>query len=92
LRIITQEVVAYPKKGADCAKSHVVLEDHGAAKALGKTGVMVQEALTLICAHPKDKGAGVNVGYSHRYYPAQRDPGFLERATSVLGSVQFADL
>ena len=92
LKIIKHEVVTYPKIGSDCAKSHSVIEDHGATKKVGKTGVMVQQALTLTCAHPKDKGVGVSVGYSHRYYPEQRDPRFLEKATSVLESVEFADL
>ena len=92
LKLIKHEVVTYPNKGTDCTKSHMAAEDHAAAKKVGKTGVMVQEALTLTCAHPKDKGVGVNVGYSHRYYPEQRDPMFLEKATSVLDSVEFADL
>lgn len=92
LRIVEHEVVTYPKHGTNCVKSHSVIEDHGAAKKVGKTGVMVQEALVLTCIHPKDKGVGVNVGYSHRYYPDQRAPGFLEKATSVLESVEFTDL
>jgi hypothetical protein len=92
LKLIKHEVVTEPNKGTDCARSHMAAEDHGAAKKVGKTGIMVQEALMLTCAHPKDKGVGVNVGYSHRYYPEQRDPMFLEKATSVLDSVEFADL
>ena len=85
------EVVTYPNKGTDCTKSHMAAEDLGAAKKVGKTGVMVQEALTLTCAHPKDKDVGINIGYSQRYYPGQGDPRFLEKATSILDSVEFAD-
>ena len=92
LKLIKHEVVSDPNKGTDCTKSHMAAEDHAAAKKVGKTGIMVQEAFALTCAHPKDKGVGVNVGYSHRYYPEQRDPMFLEKATSVLDSVEFADL
>jgi len=92
LKIIKHEVVTFAKKGIDCAKSHMVAEDRGAAKQVGKTGVMVLEALTLACAHPKQKDIGVSVSYSQRYYPEQGDPGFLEKATSVLNSVEFADL
>jgi hypothetical protein len=93
LKLIKHEFVADPNKGTDCTKSHMAAEDHAAAKKVGKTGVvMVQEALTLTCAHPKDKAVGINVGYSHRYYPEQPDPRFLEKATSVLNSVEFADL
>ena len=92
LKITKHEVVTYPKNETDCVKSHSVIEDHGATKKVGKTGVMVQEALTLTCAHPEDKGIGVNVSYSQRYYPEQRDPVFLEKSTSVLDSVEFTDL
>jgi len=34
----------------------------------------------------------VNVTYSHRYYPEQGDGAFVEKATSVLDSVEFNDL
>ena len=91
LRIIKHEVVTYPKKETECTKSHMVAEDHGAAKRVGKTGVMVQEVLTLICIHPQHKDFGINVSYSQRYYPAQRDPRFLEKATTVFDSVDFVE-
>ena len=92
LRIIKNEVVTYPKEGTDCAKSHVVLEDNAAAKRVGKTGIMMQETLAIYCAHPKDKGIGISIFYSHRYYPDQRDSGFLDKSTSVFDSVEFVDL
>ena len=90
-KIIKHEVTAYPKKGTDCVKSHMVSED-AAVKRSGKSGHMIIEALTLTCAHPKDKNLGVNVTYSQRYYPEQRESAFLEKATRVLNSVEFTEL
>ena len=91
-KMIKHEVAAYPDKGPICAKSHMVAEDHAAVKRSGKTGYMVLEALTLTCAHPKDNSIGLNVTYSHRYYPEQKDSGFLEKASNVLNSVEFSNL
>ena len=90
--MIKHEVTAYTDKGPNCVKSHMVAEDHAAVKRSGKTGYMVLEALTLTCAHPTDNNIGVNVTYSHRYYPDQKDSGFLEKASNVLNSVEFSDL
>jgi hypothetical protein len=91
-RMITHDVTAYPEKGRNCAKSHMVAEDRGAVKRSGKEGSMVLEGLTLTCAHPKDNTVGVNVTYSHRYYPEQKVSGFLDKASTVLNSVEFSDL
>jgi len=49
------------------------------------------EMLTLLCAHPKDKKIGLNVFYSQRSYPGQEDPSFLEKASTVLNSVELTD-
>lgn len=86
------EVVAYPKKGSNCAKSYLVTEDNAAIKRSARTGGMILEAMTLVCAHPKDKNFGLTVTYSHRYYPGQGDATFVERATRVFDSVEFSDL
>lgn len=86
------EVVAYPKMGSNCAKAHLVTEDKGAVKRSGKSGNMILEALTLTCAHPKDKKIGVNITYSHRYYPEQGDQAFIEKGTIVLDSVEFSNI
>lgn len=86
------EVVAYPKKGSNCAKSHLVTEDNAAVKRSGKSGSMILEALTLSCAHPKNENVVVEITYSHRYYPGQGDAAFIEKATSVIDSAEFSDL
>lgn len=89
---MTHEVTAYSQKGTTCVKSHLVTEDHAAVKRSATPGDMVLEALTLTCPHPNDQHVGVNVTYSQRYYPEQRDPAFLEKATRVLESIEFTEL
>jgi hypothetical protein len=49
------------------------------------------EMLTLVCAHPRDKRVGVTVFYTQRSYPGQEDPAFLEKATTILNSVELTD-
>jgi hypothetical protein len=88
---IKHEVTSYPKNGAECARSHWVAVDHAAAKRSGQPGDMNFETLTLLCAHPKDKKIGLNVFYSQRSYPGQEDPAFLEKASTVLNSVELTD-
>ena len=91
-KMIKHEVIAYTAKGPNCVKTHMVTEDHAAVKRSEKIGYMVLEGLILTCAHPKNQSIGVNVTYSQRYYPEQKDSGFLEKALSVLNSVEFSDL
>lgn len=86
------EIAAFPGKGTDCAKSHMVTEDRAAVKRSGKSGDMILEAAALTCAHPKDKSVGISVIFSQRYYLGDRDPAFIEKATTVINSVEFTDL
>ena len=88
---IKHEVISYPQNGAECTKSHGVLVDHAAAKRSGQPGDMNLEMLTLVCAHPKDKRVGVTVFYTQRSYPGQEDPAFLEKAITILNSVELTD-
>ena len=91
-RIKTHEVVSYPKKGSNCVKSYLVTEDNAAVKRSRTSGSMILEVLTLTCAHPKNTSVGVNVTYSHRYYPKQVSTEFIEKATNVIDSFEFSDL
>jgi hypothetical protein len=91
-RMLRHDVTFHQEKGADCTKSYVLSEDTAAVKKSERPGSMMVELLTLTCSHPKDKVVGVNIVYSHRYFPEQKDPRFAEKATSVLSSVEFEDL
>ena len=86
------EVVAYVKKGVNCAKSHMITEDKAAVKRTGKSGFMILEALTLTCAHPENRNMAINVTYSHRYYPEHRNVSFIDQALNILNSIEFSDI
>lgn len=88
-KIVTHDVIAYPDKGSNCAKSYLVAEDHVAVK--GKSGYMTLQLLILTCAHPGDKSIGVNVAYSRRSYPEQQSTGFSEKALIIFNSVALED-
>ena len=88
---IKYEITSYPRNGAECAKSHLVAVDHAAAKRSGKPGDMNFEILGLVCAHPEDKTIAVNVLCSQRSYAGDEDPKFLEKATTVLDSVELTN-
>jgi len=86
------DVSAYDGKGTECAKTYAQFEDNAAARKSGNTGTMILEVLSLSCAHPKNKSIVVYVGYSQRYYPGHEDKAFLEKAMTVLNSLEFTDL
>jgi hypothetical protein len=87
-KIISHEVTSFPMAGIECARSHMVIEDRAAVKRTNDSRDMILEVLTLSCAHPSDKSVGIHVTYSHRHYPGQEDPAFIEKGMSVLNSVE----
>jgi hypothetical protein len=89
---LKREFSPYVEKGNNCVRFHITAEDHEVVKRSRKTEHMILEKLDLLCVHPKSKRVAVGVQYSQRYYPDQRDPRFLEKATSVLDSIEFTDL
>lgn len=91
-RILKYEVIALAGRATDCTKSHAVAEDNGALRRTSRRDIMVLEMLSLTCAHPRSKGVGVNVAYSHRHYPGDEDPNFAQKATQVIEGVQFTSM
>lgn len=91
-KMLKHDVTNYLMSGTDCVKTHATSEDKAAVKRSGKSGYMLLEMLTLVCAHPNNKSVGISISYSHRYYPGQSDPEFVNKATSVLNSVGFSAL
>ena len=87
-KIISHEVTSFPMAGIECAKSHMIIEDHAAVKRTNDSRDMILEVLTLSCAHPSEKSVGVHGVYSHRHYPGQEDPAFIEKGMNVLNSVE----
>jgi len=89
-KVLLHDTVLQQQKGVDCVKSHFLVEDVAAVKRTARTGGMLLEAMSLTCPHPKNKTVGVNVTYSHRCYPEQKDPAFDGKAKHILDSVEFA--
>lgn len=80
------------KKGTDCAKSHVIYENIVAANLRTTDEPAFLEVSSLICAHPKWKGAAILVNYSQQYYSGYKDPALLEKAETVFNSIEFGEL
>ena len=91
-KIVEHTVVADSSKHAQCARSHLITEDNNAVKRTSTSGSMVLEAATLTCAHPGNKILGISIIYSHRYYPGQADPTFMQKADQVMNGFEFTAL
>lgn len=87
-RILKHELSLQPVDGESCALSHVEAVDRAIPGTTGPTANMMLETLTLTCAHPKDRNAGINVTYSHQYFPEDKDPRFIERGSAILGGLR----
>jgi len=83
-RILKHEISLHPVDGESCALSHVEAVDRAIPNTTGPTANMMLETLTLTCAHPKDRNSGINVSYSHQYFPEDKDPQFVERGSVIL--------
>lgn len=80
----------YVKTGKNCVRSHISAEQPTASGRLsGKSEKMITEAISLTCAHPKNKQVGINVTYAYRYYPGKKDPVFLDKAEKLIASLKF---
>jgi tetratricopeptide (TPR) repeat protein len=73
-----------------CWTYHLIVEDRAAKTRTGKK-VMLLEIIGYICQHPKDRTKGINMQYSHRYYPGDEDPEIKNKAKEFLDNVTFTD-
>ena len=87
--VMVFDIVPEQHRGIDCAKSYFVGEDRAAVKRTKRMGSMILEGLGLTCPHPKYETIGVEVVYSHRYYPERKDPAFNEKAMRMMNSLEF---
>jgi hypothetical protein len=89
--IIAHETKPHEGNGALCAKSYFSALDQMAVKRSNRHGDMILEALVLTCAHPQHPKVCVNLSYSERYWPGDRDPEFENRAEQILNSLRLED-
>ena len=87
-RILKHELSLQPVDGESCALSHIEAMDRAIPSTTGPTTNMMLETLTLTCAHPKDRNVGINVTYSHQYFPEDKDPRFVEKGSAILESLK----
>ena len=87
-RILKHELSLQPVDGQSCALSHIEAVDRAIPGTSGPTANMMLQTLTLTCAHPKDRSTGINVTYSHQYFPEDKDPRFVERGGAILGGLR----
>lgn len=83
-RILKHELSLQPVDGESCALSHLEAVDRAVPSTSGPTANMTLETLTLTCAHPKDRNTGINVTYSHKYFPEDKDQQFVEKGSVIL--------
>jgi len=83
-RILKHELSLQSVDAESCALSHVEAADRATPGTTGPAANMMLETLTLTCAHPKDRSTGINVTYSHQYFPEDKDPRFMERGNAIL--------
>jgi hypothetical protein len=90
-RLYKLEVVPQKIAAQDCALSHV----DAAVRTAEGTGSPVNtmlETLTLICPHPKNPSRAISMSYSHRHFPEDVDPQFLQEGNRLMETLVFEPL
>jgi hypothetical protein len=88
---IKEEAEPYSRNGVQCVRSNLMFEDTAAKMQGGGVHTMVLEMDVMTCVHPTDSSCALEVIYSHRNFPDQRDPTMSEKAKIVFDSVEFSD-
>ena len=91
-RVFKFEVSQQTIHGQACALSRVEAAERITTQGTGSPVNMMLETLTLICPHPKDPLRGINMAYSHRYFPEDVDPQFSQDASTLMQSLAFEPL
>lgn len=90
--IVSHDVTVVQYKGASCARSHFVVQDHAPHTMSHKHETMILESLTLACPYPANPRIIAYVTYSQRYYPAEGDATFAAAADGILDSIEFTPI
>ena len=87
-RVRSHEVVPITVNGAACVMSQIEVEDREPAATTGPIVALLMETFSLTCRDAAQPGSGVQLSYTHRSYPEDRDAGARARAEAVLGSLK----
>ena len=86
-RIRTLEVEPAETDVATCARAHVLAEDREPGGTTGPIVAVLLESFSLTCREGDRPGSAVRLGYMHRAFPEDRDPGLRARAQAVTDSL-----
>lgn len=90
LELLKYGLNRHKKTGKNCVRTRISAERPVASgKSSGKMEKIITEAVSLTCAHPKNKQVGINVTYTYRHYAGKNDPAFLENAGKLIDSLKF---
>lgn len=87
-RIRAHEVVPTTIDGATCVMSQVEAEDREPTATTGPIVALLMESFSLTCRDTARAGSGVQLSYTHRSFPEDRDSGLRPRAEAVLSSLR----
>ena len=91
-RVFKLEVSQQKIHGQACALSRVEAAERTTSEGTGSPVNIMLETLTLICPHPKDRLRGINMAYSHRYFPEDVDTQFSQDGASLMQTLAFEPL
>lgn len=89
-KIISLSVVEEPKR-PQCVITHLLLQDLKPVRTVDHQQPKFSEQYALSCGFLKNKGIGVEVRYYQRFYDANKDPKFMDRANQVFASLVLED-
>lgn len=90
--VMLHEISAQSVGGAQCALSHLLVQDREPSSASRTVAAVLIETLALVCPHPKNPALGIALTYTHRSYPEDQDGAFVDRGIAVLSTLQFSSL
>ncbi len=90
--ILESNVAPYSVDGAECIKAYWLRANPVRPVKTADSARVLEESLTLLCAHPANTEITLVVSYMHWRYPEDRDPQFVEKAEAVLKSVRISRL
>jgi hypothetical protein len=89
-RILAHEVLPTTVAGAACVISQVEVEDREPGPAVGPIVALLVETVSLTCRDASRPDRGVQLSYTQRSFPEDRDPGLKPRAQAIMDSLRLA--
>jgi hypothetical protein len=89
-RIRSHEVLPAGVAGAACVMSHLEVEDREPGATVGPIVALLLETVSLTCRDATRPGRGVQLSYTQRSFPEDRDPGLRPRAEAMMNTLQLS--